>query len=330
MRHITFLLTLMFILAGNAVHTAFAYDMDELPVDDRIKLLEYNKNDIYTITTRVGYQTNIEFGRNEQIQTISVGDRSLWQLIPAGNRLFIRPLENDLKTNMTLLTNKHAYQFDIKSIEGEPVLSTGKKKGVKEENDTKKANYANMLEEVIYVARFVYPERKRPPLPPALPEAAVFAAPAVPVQMTPAYEPPLPQSNYTPMPVTFDHEASRRPVDIETYEVPEFSHETMPAISRDRPIPEPSMRYYDYTFAGSDHVAPYEVFDDGISTYFGYNATLTDLPLVARVSLPYRERPVTPYRKSGYIVVDTVASQFVLRLEGETIYVFNERLGGVR
>jgi len=87
-----------------------ADDMDPIlsQQDSRIKLLPYDESDVYTITTRPGYQTNVVFGRGEEIQTISVGDRSFWQLIPAGNRLFIRPMNEDVSTNMTILTNRHS------------------------------------------------------------------------------------------------------------------------------------------------------------------------------------------------------------------------------
>src|SRR5690606_34117983 len=77
-----------------------------------------------------------------EIETISMGDRSLWQIIPSGHRLFIRPMDDGVTTNMTVLTNKHSYQFDLKSL-------------TSEETD------------MVYVARFIYPDtRKERPAPP--------------------------------------------------------------------------------------------------------------------------------------------------------------------
>jgi len=145
----------------------------ELPSDERIKLLAYDEGDVYTITTKAGYQTNIVFGANESINTISVGDRSLWQIIPAANRLFIRPMQQGISTNMTILTNKHSYQFDLKSL------------------STEEKNAAP-----IYVAKFVYPGNRsmgRPPMPmnappPPPPSPAGPPAPLPPVieEMPPA------------------------------------------------------------------------------------------------------------------------------------------------
>lgn len=151
-------------------------DDEDRPVDvqGRITMLEYDKDDIYTIACKVGYQTNIEFSPHEEVETISVGDRSFWQLIPSGNRLFIRPMQENVATNMTLITNRRSYQFDLKSV------------GPRDSR-------------VMYVARFVYPEdeaRKARAaastesymnLPPAWTAPAPATVPAAPI-------PPAPQT----------------------------------------------------------------------------------------------------------------------------------------
>ena len=127
---------------------------DEAPPSyDRMLNLVYDESDIYSIPTKCGYQTSIVFDSEEEIQTISVGDRSTWQIIPAGSRLFIRPLVEGVATNMTVITNKRSYQFDIKST---------RVKGGR----------------VIYVAKFTY-KPETPPAPPSLP--AVSVPPASPV-----------------------------------------------------------------------------------------------------------------------------------------------------
>jgi len=105
--------------------------------DKRIQIIPYDETTVYTVTTRYSYQTNIVFGPNEEIETISVGDRSPWQIIPSANRIFIRPMQEDALTNMTVLTNKHSYQFDLKSLA------------------------ADKTEGNIYVAQFAYQDGKR-------------------------------------------------------------------------------------------------------------------------------------------------------------------------
>lgn len=81
--------------------------------DSRIKTLVYSADDVFKFTGYYGYQTNIKLGTGEEILTLSLGDSTAWQIIPAGNRLFIKPIEEDATTNMTLITNKRSYLFEI-------------------------------------------------------------------------------------------------------------------------------------------------------------------------------------------------------------------------
>lgn len=114
-------------------HVVFA---DEpITTDNRVKTYIYNENEVYKITIYYGYQTSIEFGADEEVVTISMGDSYAWKLNPIGHRLFIKPLEDDMHTNMTIITNKRAYQFDLFSQ--------------KVDNDLNK--------ELVYVMRFYYP-----------------------------------------------------------------------------------------------------------------------------------------------------------------------------
>jgi type IV secretion system protein VirB9 len=93
-----------------------AFAAPDLPVDSRIKILTYSPQDVFTIPTKYGYQTSLVFAPNEEVGTVSVGDRSMWQIVPSGNRIFIRPMDDNLTTNMTVITNQREYNFDIKSV----------------------------------------------------------------------------------------------------------------------------------------------------------------------------------------------------------------------
>jgi type IV secretion system protein VirB9 len=114
--------------------TAFA----EIPIatDNRIKTYVYNQNDIYLVLMESGFQTSIEFANGEQIQTLSLGNSYAWSITPVSNRLFIKPLENNIRTNMTVITNYRTYQFDLVS---------------KDENDSDI--------DIAYVVRFYYPKK---------------------------------------------------------------------------------------------------------------------------------------------------------------------------
>lgn len=133
-------LSLIFVAAmplAVAVHPRSAAADQPITTDSRIKTLVYNPNEVFSLVTHYGYQSNIEFGARETIDMISVGDRIAWQISPAGRRLFIRAQEENAHTNMTVVTNLRAYQFDLRSSAADAVFGS---------------------EELTYVVRFFYPE----------------------------------------------------------------------------------------------------------------------------------------------------------------------------
>jgi type IV secretion system protein VirB9 len=112
----------------------FAQDVP-IATDTRIRTFVYGENEVFPIYVKYGYQSNIEFGPKEKISTISVGDGVAWKITPAGNRIFIKAVKDNQETNLTVVTDKRAYQFQ---------LSSSKK---------------TKPEDLVYVARFYYPEK---------------------------------------------------------------------------------------------------------------------------------------------------------------------------
>jgi len=104
--------------------------------EKRIKIVNYTPNTVFKFTGHYLFQSIIEFGINEEIQTISMGTSSPWQLVPSGNRIFIKPIEDDATTNMTVITNKRMYFFEMHAEEAE---------GVADDN-------------IAFIVKFVYPE----------------------------------------------------------------------------------------------------------------------------------------------------------------------------
>jgi type IV secretion system protein VirB9 len=83
------------------------------PIDERIKLMVYNPHDVFKYIGYYGYQANIEFEADEQIDSVSMGDSTAWQIVPSGHRMFIKPTQQDATTNMTVITNKRTYYFEL-------------------------------------------------------------------------------------------------------------------------------------------------------------------------------------------------------------------------
>lgn len=89
--------------------------------DSRIRVLVYSPDDVFKFTGYYGYQASIELANGEEVTSISMGDTTSWQIVPAGSRIFLKPIEQDATTNMTLITNKRTYFFELYAEEAEDI-----------------------------------------------------------------------------------------------------------------------------------------------------------------------------------------------------------------
>jgi type IV secretion system protein VirB9 len=106
----------------------------ETSSDSRIRTYVYGKNDIFKLIASYGYQSSIELDPEENVETISLGNSAAFKINPAGSRIFVRALQLNQVTNMTIVTDKRSYQFELHSTDEE--------------------NISNMM----YVVRFYYPD----------------------------------------------------------------------------------------------------------------------------------------------------------------------------
>lgn len=132
MRKIFFVILFIFCIAANVK----ANESVPATIDSRIKTIVYNPNEVIELTFHYGFQSFIEFEEDEEIEVISLGESFPWKITPVGKRMFIRPLQINTNTNMTVITSKRTYMFQLSadSYEG---------KGD---------------EELIYSVRFFYPD----------------------------------------------------------------------------------------------------------------------------------------------------------------------------
>jgi len=86
-------------------------------LDPRIKNMTYSENDVYVVHGHYGYSTHIIFADDEVIEHLSPGDSVAWQFHPKKNHLFLQPVENQADTNLSLLTNKRMYNFELRAHE---------------------------------------------------------------------------------------------------------------------------------------------------------------------------------------------------------------------
>jgi type IV secretion system protein VirB9 len=107
-----------------------------ISTDRRIRTVRYSPNEVYQFVGHYGYQSSIEFSEDEKVQTVSIGDSVAWMVNPAENRLFLKPIEQNATTNLTVITDKRTYFFELHAEETSNIRD----------------------DEMIFTVRFVYPQ----------------------------------------------------------------------------------------------------------------------------------------------------------------------------
>lgn len=295
---------LVFLLSSSKI---FAQVSIPITTDSRIKTLVYNPNEVFELKFYYGYQSFIEFAENEEIEMISIGEAFAWKITPAEKRLFIRPLEIAAHTNMTIITNKRTYHFDIKSDEYD----------------------GRADEELVYTVRFYYPQlgEKLPippqiasPIPPKLPpapppSAAAYqtsAGPSAPI--SPVALPSVKETKYKEV---------RRPVPSASIDADIKSPEIQALYGN----PEGRELNFDYSMAGrAEPIMPLKVYDNQVETFFQFIDNNKNIPTISVVDAFGRETILPHIVENNYVVLPTVGRQFTLRQNGQLICVYNNQV----
>ena len=90
--------------------------------DARMQTVDYRRDQVVQIEGAPGYQVLIALAPDEQIQNVALGDSGAWQAVASrgGNMLFVRPTQNGVSTNMTVITSARFYAFDLVPANGAP------------------------------------------------------------------------------------------------------------------------------------------------------------------------------------------------------------------
>ena len=132
-------------------------------VDPRIRTVDYDPDQVVLLRGYMGYQLMVEFAPDERIENVSIGDALGWQVTPnrKANLLFLKPVDGTAATNMTVVTDRRRYAFE---------LSARKSPGPR-------------AADMAYVVRFLYP----PDAVPVLMETAAPEPPRPPERRNEAY-----------------------------------------------------------------------------------------------------------------------------------------------
>jgi len=80
--------------------------------DPRIRMADYDPEQVYVLQGRVGYQIDLQFDSEETFVGLAAGDIEGLTFVPQGSHLFLKPRATGVVTNLTVLTSKHQYQFE--------------------------------------------------------------------------------------------------------------------------------------------------------------------------------------------------------------------------
>lgn len=103
------------VLLGATASGAAALSPTPGATDPRIQSVQFDPDQVVEVRGRLGYQVTVEFGPDEQVANVAIGDASAWQAQPdrRGNLLFVRPLIAGMTTNMTVVTDQRRYAFEL-------------------------------------------------------------------------------------------------------------------------------------------------------------------------------------------------------------------------
>jgi type IV secretion system protein VirB9 len=151
-----------------SIALALALMLDQTAGDDpRLISLRWHDNRVVRLVGRAGIEATISLDPDEHIENVAIGDANAWQVTPnrRANMLFVKPLAAHAHTNLTVVTERRTYFFDL-------VASPGARP--------------------IYGLRMTYPEPPAKPAPPPPPapltgeEAALVHGAATPPPVDPA------------------------------------------------------------------------------------------------------------------------------------------------
>ncbi len=85
--------------------------------DPHIQSIMFDADQVVEIRGALGWQVMLEFGPDERIETVSIGDALAWQVTPnkRARNLFLKPLIKNASTNMTVVTDHRQYSFMLKT-----------------------------------------------------------------------------------------------------------------------------------------------------------------------------------------------------------------------
>lgn len=87
-------------------------------VNAHVQSVDFVAGQVVQLQSAPGFQVMVELAPDEHVENVAIGDSAAWQvsLNHSGNRLFLKPLQADVSTNMTVVSDTRLYLFDLNAI----------------------------------------------------------------------------------------------------------------------------------------------------------------------------------------------------------------------
>ena len=277
-----------------------------ITTDSRIKTIIYSPTEIFKLKFHRHFQSYIEFPQDEKFKVISIGDNYSFDVKQVENRLFVRPKMSGSLTNMTIITSKRAYHFELHSS--------------KEDINETDA-------ELVYVAKFYYPDTAYDYM-----QSIRLKKPLQEYQLD-KVEKEQPRKMIVPITNNIKGDVLHKGSLPSREMLFSAQNEQLkpPSLAPANNIPHNGLGSdvlynYAYSMSGSESdIMPVKVFDDGINTYFEFNAsTLPDIYIVTEDKKLVLANYVVD---GGVVIVNNVGKVFMLMDNLNEICVFNDQAG---
>lgn len=113
------------------------------------------------------------------------------------------------------------------------------------------------------------------------------------------------------------------------FEYPNLGSDSLEIYTGENLVPDiskPGNYNFQYSYSGSENIAPVHVFDDGDFTYFEFPSHNAELPAIFYVDSDGFEGLVNFKTSGDYLIVERVNDLFTLRNGVDTVCVFNEKI----
>ncbi len=84
-------------------------------LDARVQSAPWNAEDVLPVTCVNGIVTTIVFPEGETVLNFVTGFSSAWEFAASGRNLFMKPREESAATNLTVVTDRRTWLFDVKT-----------------------------------------------------------------------------------------------------------------------------------------------------------------------------------------------------------------------